>query len=97
MDPFEELERLYPDLIARMPDRFNSHEFILRLAYEHQRLYVKALAMYLDAAGHPFMIVHGRLAKALARYPTLLKYIGDEPSQDIFGHASSAALWYKLK
>ncbi|MEW6580732.1 MAG: hypothetical protein AB1435_16270 [Chloroflexota bacterium] len=97
MDPFDELERHYPEIISRMPERFNSHEFILQLAYEYQRLYIKALAMYAEAEGWPFMIVHGRLAKGLIKYPDLVKDIGDEPSRDIFGHSSSAALWRKLK
>jgi len=97
MDPFEELEGHYPEIVSRMPERFNSHEFILQLAYEHQRLYIKALAMYAEAEGGPFMIVHGRLAKGLTKYPDLVRYIGDEPSRDIFGHSGSAALWHKFR
>jgi hypothetical protein len=97
MDPFEELEKHYPAIIAEMPERFNSHEFILKLAYEHQRLYVKVLAAYADADGLPFMVVHGQLAKKLTEYPDLIRRVGEEPSHDIFGHSQTATLWRKIK
>ncbi len=95
-DPYAALEQFYPALIARMPPRFNSHEFILRLAYEHQGLYIRALAQYADS-DHPFMAAHARLARALARFPDLVRYVGDEPSVDIFGHTGQAALWRRVK
>jgi hypothetical protein len=97
MNPFEELEKHYPEVIGKMPERFNSHEFILKLAYEYQRLYAKVLAAYADAEGLPFMIVHGQLAKKLTEYPDLIKRVGEEPSQDIFGHSQTSTLWRRMK
>ncbi|MCL4250303.1 MAG: hypothetical protein KJ065_19290 [Anaerolineae bacterium] len=94
MNPLEALEQHYPEIIARMGKRFSSHEFILELAHEHQGLYVKALAQYADHKA-PFQAVHGQLAKALAKFDTLVYYIGEEPSTNIFGRSSDAAVWGK--
>ena len=94
MNPFEALEQHYPEIIQRMGKRFNSHEFILELAHSHQGLYIKALAQYSDNKA-PFQVVHGQLAKALVKFDKLVYYIGDEPSTDIFGHSSEAAVWGK--
>lgn len=94
MSAFEELEKHYPEMIAQMGKRFNSHEFILKLAHEHQGLYIKALAQYADNKA-PFQVVHGQLAKALAKFDTLVYYIGSEPSTDIFGQSNEAAVWGK--
>ena len=65
MDPFEELEQYYPEIIAQMPQRFNSHEFILRLAHLHQGAYIRALALQADSH-YPFQTVHSVLAKRLS-------------------------------
>jgi hypothetical protein len=94
MNPFEELEQHYPDIIKRMGKRFNSHEFILELAYQHQGLYIKALAQYANNKA-PFQVVHGQLAKALTKFDTLVYYIGDESSTNIFQRSSEAAVWGK--
>jgi len=96
MDPYEELLAFYPEIIDQMPNRFNSHEFILKLAHQHQGPYVRVLAHYSDS-DTPFAIVHGRLAKLLAeRFSHLVRYVGDEPSRDIFGHVNEVALWIKV-
>jgi len=97
MDPFEELEQYYPEIIAQMPQRFNSHEFILRLAHLHQGAYIRALALHADSQ-HPFMTVHSVLAKRLySKFSHLVNYVGEEKSRDIFGHSAEAALWTKAK
>jgi hypothetical protein len=44
----DSLEAVFPDILVLMPDEFDSHEFILRLAQAHQRLYVVALSGYAD-------------------------------------------------
>lgn len=96
MDPFEELDQFYPEIIEQMPKRFSSHEFILRLAHQHQGEYVRALAQYADS-DRPFGIVHGVLAKRLdQKFSHLVRYVGDEPSHDIFGHSNTAAVWTKI-
>jgi len=97
MDPFEELEQYYPEIIAQMPQRFNSHKFILRLAHQHQGAYIRALALEADSP-YPFQTVHSVLAKRLdSKFSHLVNYVGDEKSRDIFGQSSNAALWSKTK
>ena len=94
MNPFDELEKSYPDVIAQMPKRFNTHEFILVLAHQNQSLYIKALAQCVDNQ-YPFQTAHGMLAKILAKFDDLIYYIGDEPSTNIFGQSSDASVWGK--
>ena len=61
-----------------MPDSFNSHEFMIHLEQENQKLYIEALYHYRDSSEPeaPFMVVHGKLAKHLKEYPELIKQIG---------------------
>ena len=94
MSTFEELEQHYPQIIQRMGDRFNAHQFIRELSRQHQGLYIRALAEYADRDA-PFMIVHGRLASALHKFDTLITNEGEEPSKDIFGQPNSASVWRK--
>ena len=94
MDPFEALLEHYPETIAQMPEQFDSHAFILRLASRHQALYVQALAEYPDSDA-PFKTVHGRLAKALHQFDAMVTHEGTVTSTDIFGDDTSAALWRK--
>jgi hypothetical protein len=42
----------------------------------------------------PFMIVHGRLAKALHNSGDIYN-ASDESSTDIFGHPNGASVWVK--
>lgn len=99
MSVYEELAAFYPQIIAGMPQRFNSHEFILALAHQHQHLYIKALAQYADDPhSNPFQATHSVLARMLKQFPNLVYYVGQEPnSRDIFGNTSDAALWVKLE
>jgi hypothetical protein len=66
----------------------------LKLAHQHQSLYIKALAYCVDNQ-YPFQTVHGMLAKALTKFDDLVYYIGDEPSTNIFGQSSDASVWGK--
>ena len=92
---FELLEAVYEQVIALMPNKFDSHEFILKLAQEHQRLYVQALVEYADSE-RPFQIVHGQIAMRLLKYPTLVARIGEHISKDIFLRENTATLWQKV-
>ena len=47
---FSELFAQYPAIIEQMPGTFKSHEFILKLAHQNQRLYIEALCSYRDSA-----------------------------------------------
>ena len=68
---FSELYAQYPAVIAQMSETFTSHEFILLLAQQHQRLYVEALYDYRDSIHRgeptPFRVVHGILSQHLQR------------------------------
>lgn len=85
----------YPDIIAQMPREFSSHEFILRLAQQHQVDYVEALHSY--RSGEPFRQVHAILSAQLQRHPTLVTQIEDAVgSPNIFGEPQTCARWRKL-
>ena len=91
---FQSLESVYEQVIALMPAKFDSHDFILKLAQKYQRLYVQALVEYADNE-RPFQVVHGQIALRLLRYPHLVTKVGEHISRDIFLQDSSAALWEK--
>ena len=94
MNPLDEIEQHYPEIIDSMPKRFNSHEFILELAYRHQGLYINVLARYADSKS-PFMSAHVQLAKRLNKFDDLVKALDYESSINIFGHTSDAMVWSK--
>ncbi len=99
MSVFEELEEKFPEIVSMMADKFNSHEFILKLAQKYQRLYVEALCVYADN-DQPFQTVHGEIAKRLKKYKKhkkLVEHIGNAPSSNIFGLTNDAAVWEKVK
>jgi hypothetical protein len=93
---FEALKAAFPEIVATMGEYFDSHDFILKLAHAHQRLYVAALAAYVDHE-HPFQIVHGEIARRLLNHPELVTRIGERTSRDIFGQKSSATVWCKVE
>jgi hypothetical protein len=93
---FESLESVYEQVIDRMPNRFDSHEFILKLAQEHQRLYVRALVEYAES-DRPFQIVHGQIAMRLLKFPNLVTRVGEHISRDIFLQENSATQWQKVE
>jgi hypothetical protein len=91
----------YPEVIARMPEDFTAHEFILKLAQLQQPLYIEALYYYRrhlrDGHPAPFMMVHGVLANHLHEYPRLIRKVSSAvPSKDIFGNDNTASLWSKI-
>ena len=93
---FRALEDVFPAVVSTMGEYFDSHDFILRLAHAHQRLYVDALAKY-RTHEHPFQIVHGEIARRLLNHPELVTRIGERTSRDIFGQKSSATVWCKVE
>jgi hypothetical protein len=93
---FDALEKEFPETVAQMGGFFDSHEFILKLAQMHQRLYVAALAAYADH-DYPFQIVHGEIARRLLGHRELATKVGDSVSEDIFRQRSSATVWRKAR
>ena len=94
MTAMDEIEQYYPDIIESMPKRFNSHEFIMKLAYRYQGPYIRVLAQYADSKS-PFMSAHGQLAKLIDKFTDTVKALDYEASTDIFGNSNSAMVWTK--
>lgn len=95
----QELFKKYSVIIKQMPDEFTSHDFILRLARQYQKLYVEALYEYRNSPNSnnpmPFQIVHGQLSSNLHNCSEVF-HIGEEKnSKDIFGNSNSCAKWKK--
>ena len=71
----------YPALIAQMPKIFTSHQFILRLAQQHQVPYIEALYSYRDSPHRgkpaPFRTVHRILSQHLNAYSELVARMDD--------------------
>jgi hypothetical protein len=92
-----------------MPDSFNSHEFMIHLEQENQKLYTEAIYDYRDSSepAAPFMVVHGILARPLRylltnraihlhEYPELIRQIVNVHSENIFGQVNACAEWEKI-
>jgi hypothetical protein len=92
---YEKLLSFYPNIIKSMPGRFDSHDFILKLAQENQQLYVQALQEYAETE-RPFQILHGLLAQRLLDYSELVSKVGEQNSEDIFKQVNSAMIWQKI-
>ena len=92
---FTSLEAVYEQVISLMPSKFDSHDFILKLAQEHQRLYVQALVEYIDSE-KPFQAVHSQIAMRLLKFPNLVTRVGEHISKNIFLQESSATQWQKV-
>jgi len=64
---FSDIYAGYPAVIAKMPDEFTSHQFILKFAQDHQMEYVNALYAYRDVKRQgkpvPFLYVHRELSR----------------------------------
>ena len=90
----------YPATIAQMPPVFRSHEFILRLAQQHQGPYVEALYAHRDSLHSgkpaPFKYVHQSLARHLRTHKGLVRQIGVVPSRNIFGNDGECSQWERL-
>ena len=97
---FSALFEHYPAIIALMPEVFTSHQFRVRLAQQHQTLYIEALYSYRHSPHRgspaPFRVVHQLLARHLRAHPDLVSHIGTVKSPDIFGGVQECVQWRKL-
>jgi len=93
----KELIGKYKEIIGKMPEEmFTSHQFILELARENQRLYVGALNRYADSET-PFRTLHGLLSRALNGFKEDIERVAEEvPSEDIFRKLGRCAVWRKI-
>lgn len=94
MHDFTQLYAQYAAIIALMPNEFTSHEFILRLAQQNQRLYIEALNHY--GADAPFRQVHAVLSQQLHSRSDLATYLSHVETPDIFGDPAQNAKWRKV-
>lgn len=91
IEEIDALKKFYPEILALMPDVFDSHQFILKLAQKYQSAYIKALHEYVDDDA-PFAKVHAQISKSLHGYA---EYIGMGHSPNIFGDSNENAVWRK--
>lgn len=91
----EELEAVYLEVLEILPAKFDSHDFIRRLAHTNQRLYIQALHYYIESDS-PFMNVHREIIRTLAKRDDLVQKIGTQNSEDIFKQVNSATVWVNL-
>jgi hypothetical protein len=83
-----------PAIIGEMDDVFGSHEFIRRLMWRQQGLFVKALYDYRSDA--PFRKVHARISNELRNYANLITFIGHRNTPNVFGETQGCAFWQKV-
>ena len=97
---FTALYEQYPAIIAQMPEVFDSHKFIRRLAQQKQALYIEALCTYRHSmhqgAVAPFRVVHQILSQRLNAHGDLVERVGNVGSEDIFGQVNECAQWRKV-
>ena len=99
---FSELESKFPEIINKLPDTFDSHEFILKLAQQYQTEYVSALYAYKDfvlrTQPAPFYGVHKAIIQKLAAHTELVVLINNnKQSKDIFGNPQTCGEWRKVQ
>lgn len=79
--------------LAMMPQQFDTHAFILRLAGDHQRVYIESL----DAtpSTRPFQQLHAEIGRAIkSQFGDAIEQIAAEHiSNDIFGNSASCSMW----
>ena len=73
---FQSLYDHYPDVIASMPDRFTSHQFINRLFQQHQGDFIEALYAYRQGDA-PMRQVTSQLSKQLHQFENLVEHDGE--------------------
>lgn len=93
-EALQDLEAHFAAIVESFDRPFDTHEFILRLAHQHQHAYIHAL-MAFEASPHPFMSLHGQIGKRLANRNDLVEKRGEHNSPDIFGQINSATIWRK--
>jgi hypothetical protein len=93
MTVLDELTPHYQEILDLMPDEFDSHQFILKLAQKYQPEYVRALYACQHVKDRaPFREVHKQISQSLNDYA---ERIGDRTSPDIFRSDQGNAFWRK--
>lgn len=93
--PVDLLEQHFKNIIAEMPEEFTFHQFVKRLAHQHQHEYIVSL-LYFSRNDTPFRALHGELERRIHIGSYGLTLVNsNEPSEDIFGTASHCGKWRK--
>ena len=92
---FASLETVFEKVIALMPNKFDSNDFILKLAQEYSQLYVQALGEYADSE-KPFQVLRNQVAMRLLKFPDHVASIGEHISRDFLQQESTVTLWQKV-
>lgn len=92
---FGRLRAHYSLIIGQMPERFDSHKFILALARHDQPGYIAALCAYCDG-DEPFKMLHRRLSAMLEEFPERVVEDGKGRSPDIFRNRNVCRRWRKV-
>jgi len=80
--------------IQEMSQEFDSHEVILKIAQDNQRIYVQALTE--TDGDRPFQLLHSILGRRIKEICNRYEYKScDHRSKDIFGQHSKCILWLK--
>lgn len=87
------IEDVRPIIVENMSDNFDSHDFIKELIWQYPAVYGKLLIKYDDVR-----VTHSQIGKFLLNHASALEIekIGEDGSDDIFGHATPCAKWKKL-
>jgi hypothetical protein len=89
------LEQYFECVIAEMPEEFTFHQFVGKLAHQHQHEYIVSL-VYFARNDTPFRALHGELERRLHVGSYGLTLVNSkEPSEDIFGTPSRCGKWRK--
>lgn len=87
-------DSLIEQVVHTMGEEFDSHEIILKLAQDNQRIYVKALAAIDN--DRPFLVLHSQLGSQIKNVCERLGYTSESArSKDIFGQNSKCLSWSK--
>jgi hypothetical protein len=87
-------DRVIEKIIEEMGQEFDSHDVILKLAQDNQRMYVEALAAI--NGDRLFQTLHSEVGRRIKEICDRQGYAGENSrSRDIFGQHSRCVLWSK--
>lgn len=88
------LKQRYPQLIAELPEEFDSRDLIALIIERYKHLYEATKSEYPEAKrGEPSF--HGQLALGLTEFPDLVEQVGTRKSKTKKGTISETTVWRK--
>ncbi len=95
MDAIAQLEAHFLEILDLMPNEFDSHDFISKLAHENEKLYISALAQHIDSS-YPVRTTNSKLATRLSQGGYQVEKQGSVRSPNLFGDKTECEKWRKL-